>query len=90
MIDNLDKKQYNIKTMYIETLPKVLALGRRKLNKDKREKTGDGYLLEANNLTNNQNLLGGCSSVVEHFVANERVVGSNPITRSKQIYNNGL
>ena len=28
---------------------------------------------------------GGCSSVVEHFVANERVVGSNPITRSKKV-----
>ncbi len=26
--------------------------------------------------------IGGRSSVVEHFVANERVVGSNPIARS--------
>ena len=25
---------------------------------------------------------GGCSSVVEHFVANERVGGSNPLARS--------
>jgi uncharacterized protein YceK len=27
--------------------------------------------------------ISGCSSVVEHFVANERVAGANPVTRSK-------
>ena len=29
-------------------------------------------------------LVGGCSSVVERLVANEKVMGSNPITRSRK------
>ena len=35
--------------------------------------------------TPNERLLGGCNSVVEYLLPKQKVVGSNPITRSKSI-----